>query len=106
MLSKLSMHLHLRRNLPMGNINYILVRNKTRKAVLRNRVPNVGISRSGLVFSGMSSQSSNVTYNWTVAGATIVSGQGTAQIVASGPPTSVTFAVTNADGKTGTATIS
>ena len=89
----------------MGKINYVLVRHRNRRAILRIKDPQVQISRSGLTYTGISTQTENVTWVWLVTGASIVSGQGTSQILVSGSPASVSLTVTNVNWKSGTGTI-
>jgi hypothetical protein len=89
----------------MGKINYVLVRHRNRRAILRIKDPQVQISRAGLTYTGISTQTENVTWAWSVAGASIVSGQGTSQILVSESPVSVSLTVTNINGKSGTDTI-
>lgn len=89
----------------MGRINYVLVRHRNRRAILRIKDPQVQISRAGFTYTGISTQTENVTWAWSVSGATVISGQGTDQITVSAYPSTVTLTVTNINGKSGTATI-
>jgi|688.fasta_scaffold1155577_2 hypothetical protein len=85
-------------------INYVVIRHAHRRAALRIKTPEVSIVKSGNTYTAVSSQIS-LSYVWSVTGGTITAGSGTQTITVSGTPTIVSVTATNANGKSGSATI-